>query len=166
MAVTAQQLNEPWVRVTLPQGVPIPPSVDASSSSLFAHVAPLRVLRAIKRAHVQFPVQWQKHINDYHVLKRATEDDGYGKAADGKGGDGSSTETGGFGVTPAALEAFRVLRYPKCSRVFCIMGGGKDRGRIRVVIASFNQSCIIACAHTLLMAATQGYHALPPLTLT
>jgi hypothetical protein len=71
MAVNAKIQNHEWVRVTLPQGVPV--DLAAQYSGLCAYCAPLQVLRAIKRAHVQFAVQWRKHIQDYHILEATTE---------------------------------------------------------------------------------------------
>jgi len=35
-----------------------------------AYVASLRTLLAIKKTHITFPVKWQKHIRDYHILKQ------------------------------------------------------------------------------------------------
>ena len=94
MAIAAQQQKQDWVRVSLPQGVPVG---DKEYSGLFAYVAPLLVLRAIKRAHLFAPVHWRKHIQDYHILKAAT---------DSKPADASA-----IGVSAQELEDFQRLRF-------------------------------------------------------
>jgi hypothetical protein len=72
MAEEASRGPSTWTRLSLPDGKPIEKQAQLAqlSQGIFAYVPPLRVLLALKRSHLHLGIQWQKHMQDYHILKK------------------------------------------------------------------------------------------------
>jgi hypothetical protein len=107
----AAEIGQSWPQLSLPGGslVSVAEGDERAASQCYstASVAPLSLLRTVKRSHILFPVDWRKHICDYHILKAASE-----KPASGGNFQGLKTPSAGnpCSLSPSVLEEILKLR--------------------------------------------------------